>query len=163
MTDEQKVRKDTVVTLNYTVALDNGEVIDSSAEGAPLQYVHGQHNIIPGLEKALDGMESGESAEVTITPEEAYGERVEDAASWYPRDAFPVEDLEPGMAFQVEDEEGDRVMIFIEKVEEERVLVDYNHPLAGETLHFDVTVLDVRPATPEELAHGHVHHEGHHH
>ncbi len=163
MTSRQQVRNDTVVSIDYTVRLDNGEILDSTEDSAPLEYLHGYNNIISGLEKALEGMGVGEQREITVAPAEAYGERSEEAAAWYPREAFPVEDLEPGMTFQVEDDEGRPVLIHVSEVEDKRVLVDYNHPLAGETLHFEVEVVDVRPATPEELEHGHAHHgHGHH-
>jgi FKBP-type peptidyl-prolyl cis-trans isomerase SlyD len=146
-----------VVSLTYEVRLDDGQLVDFS-EDEPFQYIHGQGAVIPGLEEALAGMKPGESKKVTIPPKQAYGERVEGATQWIPRAAFPVEeDLVPGMVFQVEDEEGQAAPIFVKEIEEERVLVDYNHPLAGETLHYAVTIEDVRPATEEELAHGHVH------
>ncbi len=164
MTEANKqVHKDTVVSVDYTVKLDSGEVVDSSAESRPLEYLHGHKNIIPGLEAALEGMEVGESKHVTVAPADAYGERVEEAMEWFPRNAFPADvELAPGMMFQAHDAQGNVIMLVVREVEDDRVLVDYNHPLAGQTLHFDVTVVDIRPATADEIAHGHVHHAEHH-
>ncbi len=160
---EQQVQQDTVVSVDYTVKLDSGEVVDSSAGARPLEYLHGHKNIIPGLEKALEGMRVGESKSVTVAPADAYGERVEEAIEWLPRKAFPTDvELEAGMMFQAHDAQGNVIMLVVREVEAERVLVDYNHPLAGQTLHFDVKVVDIRPASSEEIAHGHVHTTGHH-
>lgn len=157
MTTERRVEDNMVVSLSYKVRLDDGQLVDFS-EDEPFQYIHGQGTIIPGLEEALTGMQPGESKQVTIPPERAYGERVEGATQWIPRAAFPTDEtLVTGMIFQVESEEGQLVPIFVKEIEKDRVLVDYNHPLAGETLHYAVTIEDVRPATEEELAHGHVH------
>jgi FKBP-type peptidyl-prolyl cis-trans isomerase SlyD len=149
-----------VVTIEYKAQLTSGEVVDSSEGHGPLVYLHGHRNIISGLESALTGMEVGESKEVDVPPEKAYGEHDEDATMWIPRDAFPSEvPIEEGVVFEVQDDEGRTAPMHIREVEEERVLGDYNHPLAGETLHFTVEVLDIRPATEEEIAHDHVHQE----
>ena len=146
-----EVQNNTVVTLDYTVRLEDGQSIDSSIGKTPLRYLHGHQNIIPGT-----GMKVGEShPHISVPPEKAYGERVE-ATEWMPRDLFPKEP-QPGMLFAIEDESGQTHPMFIKEVNPERVLVDYNHPLAGKPLFFEVTVADVRPATREELAHGHVH------
>lgn len=157
------VQEKMVVSLDYTVQLADGQVVDSSAGSEPLTYIHGMHMIIPGLEQAITGMQVGDCREVVVSPEEGYGIYVEDAAEWVPLGAFPPGlELAPGMMFQVQDEEGHAIPVYVKEVESDRVLMDYNHPLAGETLYFEVTVVDVRQATPEELAHGHVHHEGGH-
>ncbi len=154
----EKVKDDMVVTIEYEAKLDTGEVVDSSEGHAPLVYLHGHRNIIPGLEEALTGMQVGESKQVTVAPGEAYGEHDEEATMWIPRDAFPSDvPIEEGIVFEVQDDEGRTAPMHIREVEEERVLGDYNHPLAGETLHFNVEVLDVRPATEEEVEHEHVH------
>ncbi|MEA3396103.1 MAG: peptidylprolyl isomerase [Chloroflexota bacterium] len=153
-----EVQNNMVVSLDYTARLKDGQSVDSSTGKTPLQYLHGHQNIIPGLEEALTGMKVGEShLNIIVPPEKAYGARAK-ATEWLPRDLFPSDgETQPGMAFVAEDKSGETYPMFIKEVKPDSVLVDYNHPLAGETLHFEVTVVDVRPATPEELAHGHVH------
>jgi FKBP-type peptidyl-prolyl cis-trans isomerase SlyD len=158
MAKDNRVNKDKVVSIDYKVQMEDGQVIDASEEGKPLQYLHGHGQIISGLEKALEGAGVGDSLEVTVKPAEAYGPRNEEAMEWLPRDAFPNEDqLEPGMVFEVQEETGETAALVVRDLEEDRVLVDYNHPLAGETLRFDVEVLNVRSATEEEKQHGHAH------
>jgi len=164
MNEEHTVQKDFVVNFEYTVHLDNGDLLDQSKEGEPFTYLHGHSNIIPGLEEAITGMHAGESGEFVIPPAKAYGEHIEDAEEWLPRIIFPPNALlRQGAAVTLEDGEGGIIMVHLKEVEDDRVLVDYNHPLAGETLHFKVKVTSVRPATPEELAHHHVHSHGAHH
>ena len=165
MTD-LKVREDNVVSIEYTVQLEDGEVIDTSEGKEPLQYIHGHQMIIEGLEEALSSMEVGDTKEVVVPPEKAYGEYVEEAQEWLSKELFPADvRLAPGEILAAQDSEGGTVMLHIKEVEDDRVLVDYNHPLAGETLKFDVEIVDIRPATPQELEHGHVHgaHTEHHH
>ncbi|MGD8710851.1 MAG: peptidylprolyl isomerase [Ectothiorhodospiraceae bacterium] len=152
-----QIAKDKVVAINYTLRDTEGGVIDASPEGQPLEYIHGAGNIIPGLEKALEGKEQGDDVSVTVPPEEAYGERNEQLQQEVPRNLFEgVDKVEPGMRFQAQTEGGVQV-VTVAAVEEDKVTVDANHPLAGQTLSFDVTVANVREATDEELAHGHVH------
>lgn len=146
-----------VVSIHYTLTDDEGSVIDSSSEGAPLVYLHGASNIIPGLEKELLGKTSGASLKVTVAPEEAYGARSEEAVHTVPRSAFEgVEDIQPGMQFQTEGPQGVQ-MIVVSEINGDEITIDANHPLAGQTLHFDVTIDAVRDATQEELDHGHAH------
>lgn len=150
-----------VVGIQYTLKNDNGEELDGSAEGEPLVYLHGCGNIIPGLEDALLGKVIGDSLSVTVPPEKAYGEKREEMMGKVPLSAFEgMGDLKAGMRFDAEGEDGQRQMVVIEEVGEEEVTINGNHPLAGETLHFDVTVASIREATAEELEHGHVHAEG---
>ena len=153
-----------VVTIDYTLTDDRGQVIDSSSGREPLAYLHGCSNIIPGLENALEGKKKGDSLKVSIAPAEGYGEREEDMIQSVPRNMFEnPEQIEVGMQFQSVSEEGMRLVTVVE-VAKETVTIDANHPLAGETLNFDVTVTDVRDASEEELEHGHVHGpDGHHH
>lgn len=149
-----------VVSIHYTLKNENGEVLDSSENREPLSYIHGQGNIIPGLENALTGEESGAEVDVTVTPEEGYGERHEQLIQDVPMSAFEgVDEVKPGMQFQAQTEAGPRV-ITVQEVGEEEVKIDGNHPLAGETLHFKVKVDEVRDASEQELEHGHVHGEG---
>ena len=150
-----------VVSIDYTLTNEKGEVLDSSDGQAPLTYIHGANNIIPGLEAALEGKAAGDSLQVTIAPPDAYGERDERLVQAIPRDRFPIEEVEVGMQFQAEGGGMSRVLQVV-AVDAEQVKVDANHPLAGVTLAFDVKVVAVRDATLEELTHGHVHGEGGH-
>jgi FKBP-type peptidyl-prolyl cis-trans isomerase SlyD len=146
-----------VVTIHYTLTDDAGEVLDNSRDSDPMVYLHGASNIIPGLEKELTGKIAGASLKVIVAPEDGYGEHSPEAIQKVPRSAFEgVEDIQPGMQFQTEGPQGVQ-MIIVAEVSEEEVTVDANHPLAGKTLHFDVSVEAVRDATPEELDHGHAH------
>jgi FKBP-type peptidyl-prolyl cis-trans isomerase SlyD len=158
------ISNDKVVTIDYSLTDEEGELIDSSVGEEPLIYLHGHHGIIPGLEQALAGHRTGDKVEVSIPPEEGYGDWDEDLVEVVAKEDFDdPEDLEIGTQFETETDEGARLATVID-IEGEDVTVDLNHPLAGMTLNFDVTVLDVRDATAEELAHGHVHGEhGHDH
>lgn len=158
-----KVENDKVVSIHYKLTNSEGNVLDSSEGREPLAYIQGKQNIIPGLENALAGKEAGEKLNVTVPPAEAYGEKSLELIQEIPREAFgEVEELQPGMQFQMQSPNGP-VIITVTNVGEDKVVVDGNHPLAGETLTFDVEITDVRDATEEELAHGHVHGEGGHH
>lgn len=155
--------ENTVVLIHYTLTSDGGETLDSSEGREPLGYLHGFGNIIPGLENALSGKQAGDKLKVTIAPEDAYGVREDALVQVVPRSAFgDAPDLEVGMQFQARTPEGIRVVTIVD-VAGDDITLDGNHPLAGETLHFDVEVVEVRAATDEELAHGHVHGEGGHH
>ena len=154
-----------VVSIHYKVVdAASSEVIDSSEGGEPMTYLHGAHNIIPGLEKALDGKGVGDALEVTIAPAEAYGEYSEDRVQQVPIEAFAeMEKVEPGMMVTAQTEGGE-VNLVVTEVDEATVTVDANHPLAGKSLSFDVTVDAIRDASEEEIAHGHVHDaDGHNH
>jgi FKBP-type peptidyl-prolyl cis-trans isomerase SlyD len=155
----------TVVRIEYTLTLADGEVVDSSAEDGPLEFLQGAGEIIPGLEAALYGMSVGERKNLIVTPDLAYGEYEPDNFQVVPLDAFEDDvELEPGMALESFDEENNEAIEgFISEIQPDGVVVDFNHWLAGETLHFDVKVVGVRPALPEELEHGHAHGEGHQH
>ncbi len=154
-----QVASEKVVTFDFTLTGSQGEVIDQS-HGGQFAYLHGSQNIIPGLENALDGKEPGEQINVTLEPADAYGERDERLMQNVPRDAFPEEaELNVGERFQAQGPDGNPIPITVSEVGEEEVTVDANHPLAGETLNFDVKVVDVRDATEQELEHGHPHSE----
>ena len=159
-----KIAENHVVTLNYTLKDNDDNIIDKSDDGS-FCYLHGASNIIPGLENALTGKTSGDELSVSVAPEEGYGPRDDARIQEVPRDAFPPEiTIEPGMQFNAQGPEGQDVMVTIAKVEGDTVTVDGNHPLAGVTLNFDVTIADIRDASAEELEHGHVHGpNGHHH
>jgi FKBP-type peptidyl-prolyl cis-trans isomerase SlyD len=161
-TDEYlTVADDLVVSMDYTLRLDDEEIIDSSAGREPLEFLQGHGQIIPGLEQALYGMVVGEEKKVVIAPRDGYGERESDAVQEISRESFPADvELEPGMALELRDSSGQPLVAFIADVRPDSVLLDLNHPLAGETLHFNVSIADLRAATTEELTHGHVHGAG---
>jgi FKBP-type peptidyl-prolyl cis-trans isomerase SlyD len=152
-----QIKDNCVVAMHYTLTNDQGEVLDSSEGREALKFLQGAHNIIIGLEKALDGKKIGDSFEVTIEPEEAYGVRHEQMIQKVPKSAFQgVENLEVGMSFQAETEQGP-VPVKITEVADDVVTVDGNHELAGERLTFKVSIEDVREATQEEMEHKHAH------
>jgi FKBP-type peptidyl-prolyl cis-trans isomerase SlyD len=158
-----QIADDMAVLINYKVANSDGEVLDTSDGDEPLAYIHGQGDIVPGLEQALAGKTIGDRVQVTVTPELGYGVREEAKVQTVPRDAFESDaQIEPGMRFQAESDDGD-VIVTVTSVTEEEVTIDANHPLAGQTLSFDVEVVAVRVCTEEELAHGHIHGPGGHH
>jgi FKBP-type peptidyl-prolyl cis-trans isomerase SlyD len=158
-----QVADDVVVTIDYTLTVD-GEVLDSSEEEGPLEYLQGHQNIIPGLERELSGLKVGENKKVVVAPEEGYGEVEEEAIVDVPRDEFPENmPLEVGIELEVTDKDDNIMLATIVDVGKDTVKLDTNHPLAGKTLHFEVSVIDLRAATEEELLHGHVHsHDTHH-
>lgn len=162
MTEKLTVADNLVVGLDYTLRMDDGEIIDSSEGREPLEYLHGHGQIIPGLEKALYGMTVGEEKAVAVTPADGYGEVDEEEMQLVPHDAFPEDlKLSEGMALQVRDADTGRPMeAYVAEIRQDGVLLDFNHPLAGETLHFQVKIAGLRAATSEELTHGHVHGEG---
>jgi FKBP-type peptidyl-prolyl cis-trans isomerase SlyD len=152
------------VSIDYTLTNEGGEVIDSSVGSAPLVYLHGAGNIIVGLEKALEGKQAGDELEVTIEPEEAYGDYSVELVAVLNRSMFEgVDELEVGMQFHASAPNGGMQIVTIRDIEGDDVTVDGNHPLAGQRLNFKVKVVDVRDAQPEEIAHGHIHGEGGHH
>ncbi len=153
-----------VVRLRYEMRLDDGESLSDDGPET-VTYLHGEGELLPGLEEALYGMRAGEEKEILLSPEQAYGEYDPDAFELAPLDEFPDDvELEIGMALELHDEEEDEVYeAYIAEINEDGILLDFNHPLAGETLRVQVQVLDVRPATAEEMDHGHVHDNGHVH
>lgn len=160
-----KIAKGSVVGLDYSLHLGDGQVVDQSEPGEPLTYLHGEGQIVPGLESALEGADVGESRKVVVAPADGYGEHDPRGVQEVPRKAFPPGfDPKPGMELTAEGADGEPVPFVIREVKPESVVIDLNHPLAGKTLHFDVTVREVRAATAEELEHGHAHGpEGHGH
>ncbi|WP_455380462.1 FKBP-type peptidyl-prolyl cis-trans isomerase [Acidihalobacter prosperus] len=153
-----QISDNTVVTIDYTLTDDAGEVIDSSRGNEPMAYLHGARNIIPGLEAALEGKASGDEVKVHVEPDDAYGPHHEGLIQAINRSMFEgVENIEVGMEFHAQANDGSMQVVRIVSVDGDDVTIDANHPLAGMPLNFDVTVVDVRDATEEELAHGHVH------
>jgi FKBP-type peptidyl-prolyl cis-trans isomerase SlyD len=153
----------TVVTMHYTLTDDKGDTLDSSQGGDPLAYLHGHGNIVPGLEKALEGKEAGHKSKVTVAPSEGYGEVNPEAIFEAPREHFPTDaNIAVGQRVYAEGPNGP-ISFTIVRLTETGAVLDANHPLAGKTLYFDVEITEVRTATEEELTHGHVHGPGGHH
>ena len=152
-----------VVSMDYKLTVD-GEVLDSSDDAGPLQFLAGYGNIVPGLEREMAGMKIGESKDVVVAPADGYGEFDEEAFMEVPRNEFPTDlQLEEGIELNVTDEDGQNQYARVENITDESVRLDFNHPLAGAELHFTVKVVALRDPTKEELDHGHVHEEGHNH
>ena len=158
-----QVADNMAVSIHYTLTNDDGEVLDSSIGEEALVYLHGVGNIIPGLEKALHGKVAGDKFNVRIAPEDAYGELMEDMIQVISRDMFEgIDNIEVGMQFNADVSSGSGVVTVV-NIEDDDITIDGNHPLAGLALTFDVEVIDVRAATQEEAAHGHIHGAGCHH
>ncbi len=163
MSEVLKIQDGQVVSMDYTLHVD-GEVLDTSSGHAPLEFLQGAGNIIPGLEQELYGMAVGESKQVIVQPEEGYGALDPEAFVEIPKEQFPSNiPLEIGIEIQVTNQDGQPMHARIDAVNDETVTLDFNHPLAGKELHFDVKVVSLREATDEENEHGHVHGGGHHH
>ena len=157
------ISKDTVVSIDYTLTNDQGEVLDSSSGREPLAYLQGYGNLIPGLEKEMEGKLKGDKLIAIIAPENGYGLRDKELVQEIPLANFhDASEVKVGVQFQVENEHDTRIATVV-SVDEKSATVDMNHPLADQTLHFDVEVIDVRKPTKEELQHGHVHGAGGHH
>lgn len=158
------VADDLVVTLDYTLTVD-GKIVDSSEEDGPIEFLCGHGNIIPGLEAQLGGLGIGETMQVIVAARDAYGEFDPDQIVDIPLDEFPEEIcVEPGVELEMQDEDGDILFARVVSVGKTRAKLDFNHPLAGKELHFEVTVRALRLPTEEELDHGHVHDgDGHAH
>ena len=153
----------TVVSIHYTLTNALGETIDSSVGQDPLVYIQGAQNIIPGLENALAGKTVGDALQVTVEPAEGYGEIRDELIQEVDRSAFQgVDDIDVGMQFMAQTPWGEQPVTVV-KVEGDQITLDGNHQLAGETLNFDVEIVEVRDATAEEVEHGHVHGPGGHH
>lgn len=140
-----------VISLDYTLRLEDEGVIDTSEGREPLTYIQGQGQVISGLEQQIIGMEEGEEKDVVVSPEQGYGEYDSDLIETLPRSIFPP-DVEEGMAFRMRTDSGQVAVVYVEEVQDDQVIVNLNHPLAGKTLYFHVRVNEVREATPEELA-----------
>ncbi len=154
----QIISKDKVVSLNYVLSLNGGEEIDRTASDDPLIYLHGHQNIIPGLEKELEGKQIGDSVDAVIPPNQAYGEYDEEGFHTIDRSLFPENfELEVGMLLHLKDDNEEEMEAFVHEISDDEVVLDVNHPLAGETLHFKVEIVNIRSATAGEIDHGHAH------
>lgn len=158
-----KIANGAVVSIDYKLHLGDGNVVDASEPGEPLTYLHGEGQIVPGLERDLLGLGAGDARKVIVTPADGYGDHDPAGLQHVERKAFPEDvTLEIGMEMSAVGPGGEMVSFVIREVKGDQVVVDLNHPLAGKTLHFDVTVREVRAATAEELEHGHAHGAGGH-
>ncbi|MEW5848221.1 MAG: peptidylprolyl isomerase [Myxococcota bacterium] len=157
------ISDNSVVSFEYTLRSDAGEVLDSSEDGGPMTYLHGHDQIVPGLEQAMEGRKKGDKFEVKVAAKDGYGERDEDAIFDVPRDRLPEGmPVEVGMELASQTPSGEPLFLRVVKVGADKVTMDANHPLAGENLNFAIEVTEVRAATAEEVRHGHVHGEGGH-
>lgn len=159
-----QISQNAVVSIHYTLTDDDGKTIDSSDGGEPLAYLHGNGQLIPGLERELEGKSAGDKLSVKIAPADGYGEYEKDMVQQVPRRALKgVGDLRVGLQLQAQSEHGTTV-VRVTNIVGDMVTLDGNHPLAGQNLNFEVEIAEVREATEEELDHGHVHGpDGHHH
>jgi FKBP-type peptidyl-prolyl cis-trans isomerase SlyD len=163
MTDELKVDDGRVVSMHYTLHVD-GQVVDTSEGGEPLQFIQGMGHIIPGLEHELYDMKVGQSKQVVVAPKDGYGEEDAEAFMDVPRDSFPPSvPLKVGTEMELRDQSDHPMFARIDQVTDNNVRLNMNHPLAGKELHFDVIIASLRSASDEEVSHGHVHAEGHSH
>ncbi len=155
-----EIAANSVVSFDYTLTNEAGDVLDTSQGQSPMSYLHGHAQIISGLEEAMQGRKTGDAFAVTVAPEQGYGLRQDDLIQSVPRSAFAgVDEIEAGMRFQAQGADGPMIVRIVD-LSEDSVTVDGNHELAGATLHFDVAITDVRAATAQELEHGHVHDHG---
>jgi FKBP-type peptidyl-prolyl cis-trans isomerase SlyD len=159
-----QIRKDCVVSIDYMLKGDDGTVIDTSEASEPLSFIFGNGNIIPGLEKELDGKQTGDGFSVSLTPQEGYGEYDASKVFEVTRESIDgADNMVEGAQVQAQHQDGTMTVLTVTSVGEENVTLDGNHPLAGMNLHFDIEVKEVRDATAEELEHGHSHSHGHGH
>ena len=162
MTDATAIANDHVVSFHYTLTNAEGETLDQS-QGEPLAYLHGAGNIIPGLEKALEGKNLGDKFTVNVSAADGYGEYNPDLVQEVPAQMFQgVDNIEAGMQFQAQTDDGVQI-VTVKAIEGENIIVDANFPLAGQDLTFEVEIVEIRDASAEELEHGHVHGVGGHH
>jgi FKBP-type peptidyl-prolyl cis-trans isomerase SlyD len=160
MSETATVTADTVVVFDYVLESNEGQTLESS-EGEPLVYLHGHENLVPGLERQLEGRSVGDKFVAIVEPADGYGERSDEEPVAVPADQFPADlTVEPGMQFSAEDDDGNEIPVWVLAVESELILVDPNHPLAGQILHFQIEIHSIRSATDEEKANGHPHGEG---
>ena len=152
-----KITDNSVVSIHYTLSNDTGAILDQSTEDNPLIYLHGKGNIVAGLEKALTGKTAGTKLDVTVPPAEGYGNREEYMVETVNRSMFEgLDEISIGKQFHAEGNTGP-VVVTVTKIDGDDITIDGNHPLAGENLNFTVEVVDIREATEDELAHGHIH------
>ena len=155
------IAKNKVVSLSYCLKDTQGEELDRADADNPMKYLHGGGTIVPGLENALNGLKVGEKKEVIVKPGDGYGDILSDLKMKVERKMFPADQkIALGMQFMAELGDGRKHPFTVVEMKDDNINIDGNHPLAGQTLHFSVEVMEIRDATPEELAHGHSHGEG---
>lgn len=157
-----KIERHKVASIHYTLRDGSGNILDSSEGKAPLHYIQGIGNLIPGMEEGLEGKVKGDKLDIKVSPEKGYGVHQEQLVQQVPKSAFGGQEVEVGMQFNADGNQGTMV-VTVTSVQADTVTVDGNHPLAGVELHFAVEVVDVREATADEISHGHVHGPGGHH
>lgn len=158
------LQKKKVVTFNYTLKGENGEMLDSTEKGGPFSFVTGNLQVLPCLEDALSSMIIGSKKNIKLAAADAYGEYDEGAVQKVKRNLFPEEaELEIGSSYFAHSPEGQHLQFIVTEIDNDIITVNFNHPLAGKNLEFDVELIDVRDATAEEISHGHVHGPGGHH
>ena len=153
-----------VVVIHYTLTRGDGSLVESTRGKDPLAYLHGKGHIVPGLERALDGQQTGSRIETTVPPEEGYGVRKGSGPQPVPKREFPSHiDLRVGLPLEIKGSDGEPVQVWVTRVKGAKVWIDLDHPLAGESLSFDVEIVGIRDPFPDELEHGHAHGpDGHH-
>jgi FKBP-type peptidyl-prolyl cis-trans isomerase SlyD len=165
MSVSEVIRDNKVVDLAFTLKGDDGKILDQAEKDDPFTYLHGAEQVVPGLEVGLEGLKIGDKKKVVVSAAEGYGEmdsrlKVTASRSQFPKDV----EIEVGLQFETETPDGEEIVFTVCAIEGDQVTVDGNHPLAGQTLHFEVEVLKIRDATADELEHGHAHGpEGHEH
>jgi len=159
-----RAAKDSVVHISYVLKDGKGEILDESNAADQFEYLHGHENIVPGLENALEGKSKGDKVSVSLTPDQGYGDFDPALVRKIPKSEFPARMRNPkaGQMLQIE-EDGQWKVWRVDAVDAQNITIDGNHELAGQDLHFDVEVHEIRAATPEEIEHGHAHSPGHHH
>lgn len=159
-----QISRDAVVLIHYTLTDNGGKTIDSSVGGAPLAYLHGNGNLVPGLERELEGKSAGDRLSVKVAPADGYGEYDKELVQRIPRRTLKgISNIRVGMQLQAQSEQGSRA-VTVTQIVGDMVTIDANHPLAGQDLNFEIEITEVRAASEEEIAHGHVHGpDGHHH
>jgi FKBP-type peptidyl-prolyl cis-trans isomerase SlyD len=158
-----KVSLNKVVAIHYTLTNNEGTVLDSSNGRGPLNFIHGLGHLIQGMEEGIDGKEVGNKFQLKVSPEKGYGNYQNEMVQQVPLSAFAGQEIKVGMQFEAGTDE-QRFLVNIKAIDAETVTVDGNHPLAGVELNFDIEIIDIREATEDEIAHGHVHGpDGHHH
>ncbi|MGA8263825.1 MAG: peptidylprolyl isomerase [Ignavibacteriaceae bacterium] len=158
------LKSNQVVTMNFTLKDDDGNVLDSTQSKEPFLFISGTNQILPKLEEKVGEMLIGSKKDVVLQPEDGYGVYKQEVVRTINRSELPQDvKLDKGMGFLAKSPQGKDVQFFIKEIEDEKITVDFNHPLAGKALHFDLELVNLRDATPEELDHGHVHGDGGHH
>ncbi len=155
-----KISRNTVAKLSFFITDEQGQVIDRTRTNEPVETLIGSETLVPGLEQALHGHEKGDEFTVTLNPKDAYGEYEEIKVQTVDKSMFGDFPIEVGSMFEADDSNGDRVIVIVKEIKDDKVILDGNHPYAGKTVTFNVVIEDVREATEEEKAHGHVHTNG---